>query len=123
MLLTLERICEGKSESVLVLRADDTPVGFDYYRTQTVEITLSTCEGFYILESAMQTRLGERGEEIVGVYVFENSTVRFRRLEILYRGDGYCIAARPGEASATELRENDILITSGKNLYDGKVYQ
>lgn len=123
MSLTLERICEGETESILVLRADDTPSGFDYYRTQTVVITLDTCNGFYIPESAMRTRLTSDGEEIPGVYVFENSTVRFRRIDILYRGDGYCIAARPGEASATELAENDILITSGKNLYDGKVYQ
>jgi len=121
--LTLERTAVGEEKTVLVFRADDTPAGFDYYRAQTVEITVDSCDGYYVPESALQTVTDRDGNETVGVYVFENSTVRFRRAEILYRGDGYCIVARPGDGSLTEFYENDILITSGKNLYDGKVYQ
>ena len=55
--------------------------------------------------------------------MFEASTVRFRRAELIWRGDGYAIAALPGEGSSTELYENDILIVSGKDLYEGKVYR
>ena len=107
---------------MLVFRADSTPAGFDYHRVQRVEITTEKTEGFYVPESALQTRT-VNGEEQEGVYVFENSIVRFRRIEVLYRGDGYCIALRPDASEITELREGDILITSGKNLYDGKGYQ
>ena len=56
------------------------------------------------------------------MYIFHESTVRFRKIRILYRGDGYCIAEADGEEGDELLAPNDILITSGKNLYDGKVY-
>ena len=56
------------------------------------------------------------------MYVFENSVIRFRRIEILYEGDGYCIVAPPDISSVTELTKNDILVTSGRDLYDGKGY-
>ena len=48
--------------------------------------------------------------------------MRFRQAEIIWRGDGYAIAALPDESS-TALQENDILIVSGKDLYEGKVYR
>ncbi|MBQ8309411.1 MAG: hypothetical protein IJX80_00175 [Clostridia bacterium] len=121
--LTLEKTCEGENGTILVFRSDDTPADFDYYRSQTVEITVDSCEGFYVPESALQTMTDENGTEVIGVYIFENSTVRFRRADILYRGDGYCIVARPEDSALTKFDENDILITSGKDLYDGKVYQ
>jgi hypothetical protein len=38
-------------------------------------------------------------------------------------GEGYAIAKLPGEGSLTELQENDILIVSGNDLYEGKVYR
>lgn len=120
--LTLVTRAEGETETMLVFRADSTPAGFDYHRVQRVEITTAKTEGFYVPEAALQT-LTVNGEEQDGVYVFENSIVRFRRIEVLYRGDGYCIALRPEESEITELREGDILITSGRNLYDGKGYQ
>ena len=42
-------------------------------------------------------------------------------MEILYRGDGYCIAAEQGEAGALAL--NDLMVTFGDGLYDGKVME
>jgi len=120
--LTLESKSEGEVETMLVFRSDSTPAGFDYHRVQRVEITVATTQGFYVPESALVTRT-VGGEEQQGVYVFKNSVVRFRRIEVLWRGDGYCIVARPEESEITELTERDVLITSGRNLYDGKGYQ
>ena len=112
--MTLERL-DG---TLAVLRSDDCPQDFVYYRSQTVELTVTERVGFYIPDSALYIVNGNEG-----VYVFENSTAYFRRVDILYRGDGYSIVAARGDSSTSELRENDILITSGQNLYDGKVYQ
>ncbi len=120
--LTLVTRAQGDAETMLVFRADSTPAGFDYHRVQRVEITVERTEGFYVPESALQTRTVD-GKVQDGVYVFKNSVVRFRRIEVLYRGDGYCIVARPDESKITELTERDILITSGRDLYDGKGYQ
>lgn len=116
--LTLEKMVTGANTVLAVFVCESHPNDFLFYREQTVEITIGENEGFYIPETALVTQNG-----VTGVYVFEESTVRFRQAEIIWRGEGYAIAALPGETSLTELQENDILITSGKDLYEGKVYR
>jgi hypothetical protein len=56
------------------------------------------------------------------VYIFKDSTVYFRRIEVLYRGDGYCIVAEQNGREGY-LALYDLLVTSGENLYDGRVFQ
>ncbi len=115
---TLELTLERLDGTLAVFRSDDSPSDFVYYRAQTVEITVDTCQGFYIPSTALYELDG-----VEGVYVFENGAARFRRIEVLYRGEGYCIAARPADSETSQLRESDVLITSGRNMYDGKVYE
>lgn len=116
--LTLERTVVGEGTVLAVFRCEDHPNDFLFYREQTVEIVVGETEGFYIPESALVTEDG-----VMGVYVFEESTVRFRKAHIIWMGEGYAIAELPGEGSSTELAENDILIVSGSDLYEGKVYR
>ena len=116
--LTLTKMVVGADSVLAVFLCESHPNDFLFYRCQTVEIIVGEREGFYIPETALVTQNG-----VIGVYIFEESTVRFRRADPIWRGDGYVIAALPGEDSMTELRENDILIVSGKNLYEGKVYR
>ena len=115
--LTLVNKVTENDSVLLVFVCESHPSDFLFYRKQTVEITVGKSDGFYIPDSALVTQNG-----ITGVYVFESSTVRFRRVDIIWRGDGYAIAALPDESS-TALQENDILIVSGKDLYEGKVYR
>ncbi|MBO5931554.1 MAG: hypothetical protein J6Q70_04890 [Clostridia bacterium] len=116
--LTLEKTVVGEGSVLAVFVCESHPSDFLFYRKQTVEITVGESEGLYIPETALVTQNG-----ITGVYVFEESTVRFRRADIIWRGEGYAIAALPGEGSLTEIAENDIIIVSGKDLYEGKVYR
>ena len=116
--LTLTKLVVGEDSVLAVFVGESYPSDFLFYRKQTVEITVGESEGFYIPETALVTQNGT-----VGVYVFEESTVRFRRADIIWRGDGYAIAALPGEDSLTELAENDTIIVSGSDLYEGKVYR
>ena len=116
--LTLTKMVAGEDSVLAVFVCESHPSDFLFYRKQTVEITVGESEGFYIPETALVTENG-----VTGVYVFEESTVRFRRADIIWRGEGYAIAALPGEGSLTELYENDILIVSGSDLYEGKVYR
>ena len=116
--LTLEKTVVGDGTVLAVFRCESHPNDFLFYRKQTVEITVGETEGFYIPETAL---VNENG--IMGVYVFEESTVRFRQAHIIWMGEGYAIAKLPGEGSLTELQENDILIVSGNDLYEGKVYR
>ena len=116
--LTLTKLVVGEDSVLAVFVGESYPSDFLFYRKQTVEITVGESEGFYIPETALVTQNG-----MTGVYVFEESTVRFRRADIIWRGDGYAIAALPGENSLTELAENDTIIVSGSDLYEGKVYR
>lgn len=112
--LTVERTDGG----MVVFLSDDSPEDFIFYRVQTAQIVISEQSGYYIPENALYTVKGE-----VGVYVLENSTAYFRRIKILYRGDGYCIVARAEDGTGSEVFLNDLMITSGKNLKDGKVFE
>ncbi|MBQ8416639.1 MAG: hypothetical protein IJX13_07070 [Clostridia bacterium] len=116
--LTLESLQMGGDTALAVFRSDTTPSEFLFYRIQTAEITICESEGFYVPSTALHTQNG-----VEGVDVFEKSMAVFRRIDVLYRGEGYCIVARPEDSDLTELRLNDLLITSAQDLYDGKVYQ
>ncbi len=122
LLLTCERLLIGAGgEVVAIFRSDVTPLDFDYQRSQSVEITVGSTTGFYIPQKAVAEQNG-----VTGVYIFHESTVKFRRIAVLLSGDGYLIAAREDpspEQPTAYLSQNDLIITSGKNLYDGKVYQ
>ena len=121
--LRLETVCQkivtdGLNRAVVVLQVTDSPIDFDYLRAQRVEIEVSSCRGYYVPAQALRVVDG-----VEGVYIFENSTVYFRRVRVLYRGDGYVIVDEQGENGADYLALNDIMVTSGSNLYHGRVYQ
>lgn len=120
--LLCERVLTGQDGSTVVIFGSEvTPLEFRFLRSQSVEITVGSNSGFYIPQQALVVQNG-----VTGVYVFEDSTVRFRRIAVLYEGDGYLIAAQTDgqpEHEIPYLALNDLIVTSGKNLYDGKVYQ
>ena len=72
-----------------------------------------------------------------GVYIFEESVIRFRRAKALYRGEGYYIVSVedpepqlcPDPKNPTDepryyyVSVNDLIVVSGTGVYEGKVYQ
>lgn len=117
--VTCERFLPGYGGKVLlVVSCGESPEDFFFFRSQPVELLIENSSGYYVPESALRTVKGE-----TGVYVFEGGTVYFRKVEILYRGDGYVIVARQEDTARGYLAANDLMVTSGRNLYDGKVYR
>ena len=117
--MTCYRLIKGDDgDDVAVFTSDEIPADFAFLRRQGVEITVGSDEGYYVPESALHTVNG-----VEGVYIFKDSTVYFRRVTVLYRGDGYVIAAQNDDGNEAYLSLYDILITSGKDLYDGRVYK
>lgn len=117
--MTCSRLIEGEDgRSVAVFTSDEIPTDFSFLRRQNVEITVGSSTGYYVPASALHTVDG-----VEGVYIFKDSTVYFRRVEVIYRGDGYVIAAENTDGNDAYLSLYDILITSGKDLYDGRVYK
>lgn len=114
-----ERILPGGENSILlIVSCGENPQDFSFFRNQPVELLVENASGYYVPETALRTQKGQ-----VGTYVFEAGTVYFRKIEILYEGDGYVIAARHEDTGRGYLAANDLMVTSGRNLYDGKVYR
>lgn len=112
---------DGSGQTLVILRSDVTPADFTFLRCQTVELTLGESTGLYIPEQAIVTLNGERG-----VYIFDSGTVVFRRIAADIERDGYLLALVEDpepEKETAYLALNDLMVLSGKNLYDGKVYR
>ena len=117
--MTCHRLIGGRDgQDVGIFISDEVPSDFAFLRRQNVEITVGSSTGYYVPEAALHVVNG-----VEGVYIFKESTAYFRRVAVVYRGDGYVIVAPNEEKDATYLSLYDILITAGKDVYDGRVYK
>lgn len=138
--MTVEQIIEGESEAVFVLSSRQVPQGFDFSRVQKIELVEAEYTGLRVPIGAVRIVNGE-----TGVYILDGSTVRFRAISVIYRGDGICIVdpdpdgtkkkneGENGDGASDDENEaenenktpwlslHDNLIVSGKGLYDGRV--
>ena len=131
----------------LVFSSSVMPEDFDYTRMQPVSVNVKEYKGYRLPLSAV--RLVEYdGVTVEGVYILYGNTVRFRRIAIILSQDGYVlcrpvseteeeddgifdfpiVGAPETEPPETALYETvpylelyDLVITSAKELYDGKI--
>ena len=120
MVLTsiIEDTVDG-SGSILVFSADRLPDGFSFDRVQSVSITVSSVSGIYVPRSAV-----EREDGKYFVYVLDGSVVRVRYIEVIYEGSDYYLCdadAVSEDGSTVYLGLNELIITSGNNLFDGRI--
>ena len=92
-------------------------------RHQSVRIKLDSKTGYRIPVEAVHT-VGENR----GVYILVGNMIEFRRITIIGEGDGYYIVStyeRDLEdnlgSEIPYLNINDLIVTSGRDLYDGKL--
>ncbi len=114
----------GGSDAVAVFECRSLPTDFDYTRMQPVQICATDYTGFEIPVTAIRMMDGQEG-----VFVLDEVTVEFRRVNIVYEYDGYFLCTgnvtAPDESEEDEgypwIKRNDIIITEGKDLHIGKV--
>lgn len=89
--------------TVLVFQCEKVPVGFDYTRVQPVEIEAASYSGFEIPTEAIRVRNTENGESYMGVYILDEVTIDFRRIEVVHSEDGkaICVGSKTGNAEVT----------------------
>ena len=118
--MTLKKTVDAsaKGETILVFECNRLPENFSLGRCQNAQIELSSVEGIYVPFSAI-----ERVDGLRGVYVLRGGVVYFRKVDIIYRGVDYCIVAENGEDEGDYkyLGTNELIITNGKNLFDGRI--
>ena len=97
-------------------------------RKEKIQIIVEKYEGLKIPNEALRTRNmtvtdedgNEKQEDVLGVYVLCGQIVKFKAVDILYYDNNYVIG-RNGDSTENELALNDMIITKGRNVYDGKV--
>lgn len=82
-----------RAEALLIFSTKEMPKSFKYFRTQDVSIEYASYQGYRIPLSAVRYYDG-----MTGVYTLNGGYVFFRRIEVLYEGGGYCIAADYADA-------------------------
>ena len=120
--MMLERIYAEDDGAYLLFSGVDLSLMPRDSRAQSLKIYISSISGYRIPEEAL-TRLN--GED--GVYILVGNTVEFRRVTVIGKGNKYYIV-KTYEKDAEEdiprdlpyLNVNDLIITSGNDLYDGK---
>ncbi len=113
----LERIGDG----ILIFSCGTMPEDFDYGRVQQVELLVDSTAGYRVPEAALYQQKG-----LDGVYVLSGSEVIFRRVNILYRGDGYVVVAERDYSTENyqeflNLNDQVIVSLSDGELYDGRI--
>ena len=118
--LKLERtVTEYKSDSVMLVFSCDTNLSdFIEYRYMTLDLDVGSYSGLGVPCSAVRYVDGQ-----VGVYIVEGNKARFRKINIVGESGGRYIVTRyasDSEEYASHLKLYDSIITSGKNVYDGR---
>ena len=107
------------SGSILVFSANRLPENFSFDRVQSVSITVSSVSGIYVPRSAINRDSGE-----YFVYILDGSVVRIRYVEVIYEGSDYFLCdpdAVSEDGNVTYLGINELIITRGNNLFDGRI--
>ncbi len=100
----------------------DLAMSGNFSRHQNIKIHLSDTSGYRIPTESLQSING-----VDGVYILVGNVVEFRRVAVIGKGNGYYIVstnkADSDEGNLSEipyLNINDMIVTSGRDLYDGK---
>ena len=120
--LTLsKKLADSDSDSVLmVFKCDRMPSGFDFMRSQSVQVVVSSITGINVPKSATHRLNGS-----YYVYILKGSVVFERKIDIIYEGSDY-YTVRDGvedEGDDIYLQSNDNLILNGNNLFDGRILE
>ena len=120
LLMELVRVAEEDGQAMLVFRGDSLPGNFSFTRSQPVSVLYEEKTGLRISASALRAQDG-----ITGVFIRHGSTVYYRAVNILLENEDWCLVELNPENDPPEgqqwLQQNDMVITKGRGLYDGRV--
>ena len=122
--MTLERalgidVTDAEKTVLLVFSCDYLPEGEALERSISISIDVGSVSGIYVPRSAVAYMDGQRG-----VYILKGSVVRFRAIEVVYIGKDYYLVSEDFDDSESEfayLTQNELIITNGQNMFDGRI--
>ena len=122
LMMTLVRAEESENGVLLVFSSSSLPSDFAFTRCQPIAVTSAEHAGIRLPLSALRAVDG-----VSGVYVLSGGVVRYRAVSILKESEDWFLADPDPEGDAPAdlrwLARNDIVITNGRGLYDGRILQ
>ena len=107
------------ARSVMIFACGVVDKNFENVRVRQINITHRNVRGYRINATAVCEIGGN-----TGVYILKDGMARFRKVVILYEGDGYYIVSAEHSNSDDHyiyLETNDNVINDYRNMYEGKV--
>lgn len=109
----------------VVLSSNEMNSDIALLRKEKIKIVIEKFEGLKVPREAVRNADSPDSTEIsenndLGVYILYGQVVRFRKIDVLYFGSEYAIVKRDTE-NQDSLKLYDMIITKGRNLYDGKL--
>lgn len=112
-----EVITDEYSDTVVVLlKSSAMSANLAVTRTCTVQIKFRTVTGLRLNSKAI--RFNENNEQ--GVYVVSGEQVKFKKINIIYEGNGFCLTEY-NDSDPKFLQFYDEVVVEGKDLYDSKL--
>lgn len=109
---------EDNRKAAVILECNLMSVELSSLRMTEIQIVFDSKEGIKVPESAIHIKdIGDE-KNCEGVYVIFGQKLKFKRLDIIYDSEDYVISKETN--SSDYLREGDMVVTGGKDLYDGK---
>lgn len=126
--MKLEKRIDSSDESkkILIMSSNAILDNFNFSRKQVVSITVKSYSGLAFPSSAIHTDYDSTGASKAGVYVLDETVVKFKTFTRIMEKNGYVLCALPDSKnisfiSNTEVSLFDAVITQGTNLYHNKV--
>ncbi len=121
--MRLERILsESENDRIILFFSSGSVIdGFNFLRRQTVEIVTSEYTGYRVPVSSVRVVNGHQG-----VYVLNGNVISFKEIVPLAEFNGYFIVEQQQTSEKDPLAKAklalyDLIVTKGKDLYDGKI--
>lgn len=115
-----------ENKKIVVMSSTDIYDGFNFSRKQSISVTAATYSGLAFPASAVTTDFDSTGAKKAGVYILDETVVKFKTFDHLVEKNGYILCAFPDSTnisyiSSDEVSLFDAVIVKGTNLYHNKV--
>jgi hypothetical protein len=113
-------------KKIIVMSSNSIYDNFNFSRKQNISVTSATFSGLAFPVSAVHTDFDSTGASKAGVYVLDETIVKFKTFNKIMEKNGYVLCSVPDSKnisaiSKTEVSLFDCIITEGTNLYHNKV--
>ena len=105
----------GDGKSVYIFEGDNFVSNAVESRTASFKLVVNSYGGLRVPRKALRYDENEQR----GVFVLRGQTLEFKKVNVVYWGEGYVICSQEKEDEYLKLY--DKIVVEGKDLYDGKV--